>query len=179
MIVNCSELRSQFKVAITDDDHVLLPLLKAAEEKAKRYCGTVLEAEDVTEYRDGDGTDVLLLKNYPVNSVASVYDDVDRTYAAASLIAAADYMFESSGRLILDALVFNIGRQNVKVTYNAGYTATAMPYDLKKAIANIAFADYLEANGSINMVEGDEFVYRPKKLRDEAFTILDLFRKMV
>lgn len=179
MIVNCSELRAQFKVAIKDDDHVLLPLLKAAEDKAKRYCGTVLEAEDITEYHDGDGTGVVLLRNFPVNSVATVHDDIERSYDAASLVAATDYVVEACGKLTLDGLVFDPGFKNVKVVYNAGYSATVMPYDLKKAIANIAFADYLEANGSINMVEGDEFVYRPKKLRDEATAILDQFKKMV
>lgn len=177
MIANVAELREQFKVELLDDDHRLLALLIAAEDYAKRFCGTVLEAEAITEYHDGDGTDIVLLRNFPVNSITSVHDDVNRDYAAASLIAATEYMIESSGRLILENGVFNVGRQNVKVVYNAGYSV--VPYDLKVAVCNIAFSNYLEANGSINMVEGEEVVYRPAKLRAEATRLLEPFKKLV
>jgi len=176
MITNCSEVRNQFNVTINDDDGVLLPLIHAAQKYAENYCDTIIEAADVTEYQDGDGTDTVLLRNFPVNSITSVYDDVGRDYAAASLIPAASYMFESSGRLILENALFSFGRQNVKVVYNAGYAD--VPDDIKVAVANITFANYLEANGSINMVEGQEIVYRPAKLRSEALRILDLYKKM-
>jgi len=177
MITNVSELRAQFNVTILDDDHRLMAVLAAAQKYAEKYCGTVLEAADVTEYHDGDGNQSVLLRNLPVNSIATVHDDIDRVYGAATLIPASDYTFDDNGILTLPLYVFTIGRNNIKVVYNAGFSD--VPDDLKVAIGNIAFANYLEANGSINMVEGQDYVYRPKKLRDEAEKILNQYRKIV
>lgn len=177
MILNASELRDMFKVQLLDDDERLLTLIIAAEDEAKRRCGTVLEAADLTEYHDGDGTSDLLLRNFPVNSIASVRDDVNREFGTETEIPAADRVFESFGKLALDGRVFGRGKQNVKVVYNAGLTE--IPYDLKVAVGSIAFANYLEQNASINMVEGQEFIYRPGKLRKAAADILDRYVKVV
>lgn len=176
MILNVKELRDMFKIEIDKDDHVLNHWLLAAQEEAESICDTVLEAADITEYHDGLGDSLIQTRNIPLNSVAKLYDDPARVFGSNTEIATSDFVFRPSGEVTLIYLRFTIWKQNVKIVYNAGYAQ--IPYDLKKAVANLAFASYLEANGGVNAIQAQDFIYKPKKLRDEAEGILYGYRKI-
>ncbi len=175
MIINVSELKQRFQIDHNKHDHILLPLIKSAQDLAESYADTVLEATDITEYHDGRADDHILTRNVPLNSVASLYDDQNRQWGSETLIDPSSYVFEPSGKISLIYLVFFHWKQNVKVTYNAGYVT--IPNDLKVAVANLAFADYLEGAGGVNVIVGQDFIYKPKKLRDNAYQILDGYRR--
>ena len=69
-----------------------------------------------------------------MTAVTSVHDDTNREYDADSLIVATDYMFDSEeGTLRLEGdLIFLRSKQNVRVVYTAGFSAT--PDDIRLAI---------------------------------------------
>jgi hypothetical protein len=95
------------------------------------YTGRTLEAAVHTEYYDGvEDCDRLRLREYPVNSVASVYEDIGRTFAAATLMS-SDLYFIDSPYIQLKSTTFIEGSKIYKVTYNAGYST--IPEDLKLA----------------------------------------------
>ncbi len=108
-----------------EHDAEILRLIPAVDGFIEAYCNRPLEQATVTEYHSTRaGQTTLRLKRYPVASITSLYDDVDRVYAAATLLAATDYVLdEESGLVTLDGLTFQEGLKNIKVVYTAGYAA--------------------------------------------------------
>lgn len=127
-------------ITSSTDDTLIDSILDRTTLMIKRYCGRDLEQTTYTDERhDGDGIDdSLLLRNWPIISVASVYDDPDRLFTSDSLLTAnEDYVVQSSGDTDNPGVIRRIdsvwlkGIQNIKVAYTAGYTTT--PVDLVQA----------------------------------------------
>jgi hypothetical protein len=149
-----SDVREYLKFLPTDTrfDSLLTNLLKRSTALIQKYIGRVLFATDYTEYYDGYGTPKLLLNQWPINSVSELNMDNNRDFLPASVIPAADFViWKDIGYLELlkplDYLsgietaygrFFLHGQQNIKVTYNAGYTT--IPDDVAMAqIIHVAF----------------------------------------
>jgi hypothetical protein len=123
----------------TTKDDFLTNILNGAYHIAKNYIGHDLIADDYTEYHDGDGEDTILLKVYPVNTIASIYDDTSREFGSDSLIDVDDYFFDAQTGLVTlfqGSASFKAGKGNIKVTYNAGYTT--IPYDAQRGLIMLA-----------------------------------------
>lgn len=178
MITNAKEVRDLFQMEVDSADHVLHDLIMAAQKAAELYCDTVFESTSITEYHDGDGSQVILTKKVPVITVASIHDDVDRVFGSDALFDAADYVVSDDGTGKIELLndVTTPGIKNIKVVYAAGYAL--VPNDIKVAVANYAFAMFIEQNGGVSAIQGQDFVYRPAKFRATAEGILDRYKKM-
>jgi len=81
---------------------------------ARDYAGVIL---------DGSGRDILLLPQFPLNSVLSVHIDTSRVFGDSTLTPATDYMIDRDAGLIrLFSGTFPRGYGVVKISYNAGYS---------------------------------------------------------
>lgn len=88
-----------------------------------------LLTDDYVERRNGQGGDSMTMRRYPVQSVASV--TIDGHPIAASADGSHGFVFdEFSVFLIGDT--FRRGRQNVAVSYTAGYDT--VPADIEQAV---------------------------------------------
>ena len=137
----------------TDHDQEIEDLINACYLMLEGYIHHPLKATDYTEYYDGDGTNSLVLRKYPINSVASIYDDIDRVFAATELVAAADYVIDNEEevgtvRLFQNTAIFQKGIKNIKITYNAGYTT--IPKDAARACIMLV-SYYFNRQGSEGM----------------------------
>jgi hypothetical protein len=87
----------------------------------------------VNEAYDGNGSDRLLPRNFPVISVTAVSVDgvaIPQSLGFSSGTQTAGYLWDSR-RILLRGFRFCRGVQNVAVSYTAGYTS--VPLDLKQA----------------------------------------------
>jgi len=110
-------------------------LIDAASAVANLYTHRALAAADHTETLDGTGKTNLILPQFPVNSVASLYVDTDRSFGATTAIT--DYQYYTDGEIYYAGGFPDI-RKCVKVTWNAGYTiSSTVPDDIQIAIAEI------------------------------------------
>lgn len=87
----------------------------------------------LNETYDGNGSDRLLPRNFPIISVSAVSVDgvaipASQGFSAGSQVAG--YLFDSR-RVMLRGFRFCRGLQNVSLTYTAGYSS--VPVDLKQA----------------------------------------------
>ena len=115
----------------SQDDDLFEELIDRITDQFELYCGVdSFHDNDYTEYIDGNGSEYVFVKNNPLNSIASIYDDVDWTWAAGSIVSSSDYRIADSRYIVLKYSLYN-GTQNIKLTYNAGYTT--IPGDLKQA----------------------------------------------
>jgi hypothetical protein len=117
--------------------------------------GRALVSHSGVERHDGRGGDVLYLAGGPpVTAVASVV--VDGVTIPAALSETADgwelLCAETEPQILLRGYVFTKGRRNVVVTRTAGWTADAVPEDLKGAVLQLIALRWNEdaRNGAVS-----------------------------
>ena len=188
-LISLADVKEFLHISAAGDDALLTNLISQIEKDVQNYCQRIFEVpeNDYVDYYNGKGTSTVLLRNWPVISLASVYDDPERIYGSDTLIDPDDYVLydgtDNDGepaKIVLDGLTFSLGLQNIKVTYKAGYST--IPADLQLAVIKLVAADYLTGQGAINAVPvegGGTVVFdRPARLRREAYQIIDRYRKM-
>jgi len=186
MLINVQDVKDFLGISNNDDDDKLMPLCQSAQDEADGYVDYQLEGSTFVEVLNGDGTNIIQLRNLPIKSITSIYDDIDLGYTSDTLIDSGDYTFVSASGLVVSiGFVFAQYVNNVKVTYLAGYNGigvtayTPLPYDLKTALIYLAVAKYLEGKAGVQVFENQEIVYRPSHLRKEAYKTLDGYRKLL
>jgi len=134
-LATLAALKEYLELTGTAHDARLTALLTRSDEFVKKFTKRVLEVpgSDVTEFYDGNFTDAIFLREFPIVSVTSVHDDTARVFGADTLIAAADYVVVKDPGYIryLYGLRFVKGAQNVQVKYKGGYST--IPKDIEMA----------------------------------------------
>jgi len=103
------------------------------KEETKRF----LKAQSITEYHDGTGSDVIMLRHRPVNSVTTLHSDSARSFGSTTLIDSDDYqVYAKGGYIVVTDAGLDVGARVIKVVYNGGYST--IPYDLKMAAIELA-----------------------------------------
>jgi len=158
---------------IAQDDVVEL-FINSSSEYIERECDRVFKAQAFTEIRHGRKQNILLLKQWPVNSITELRVDNDSNFILAdTLVDAADYRVgDDSNSVILLNQVFHNGYNNIKVVYNAGFTT--IPSDLEHAclwlVSWYHFARNAQDIGRPRRSKGDEnfetLQDAPKDVRD-------------
>ena len=180
-LVRIERVKTYLDLANTDtaSDVLLQDLIARIGAWAERYCDRSFAKATYTEQRDGDGTDTLLVRQWPLLSVASLYDDPLRVFGAATQIAATDFaIYANQGMIRLDGRVFSVGIQNVKVTYEAGYAD--IPEDLQQAVVELVADRFRnkENQGIRSLAIGSYRVdYGEEELPSEIRGVLDGYRR--
>ena len=121
-VVTLTEMRSFLNIptAQTGKDDLLISLLDAYNGKIENYLGvTMINSTYTTEKYDGNDTDSLFLKHYPIVSVSELIIGDDT-------LTASDFVIYDEGYLKIDSDTYSIFTkdvQNVSITYNAGWGA--------------------------------------------------------
>lgn len=171
-------LKSYLSLDVTTHDTLLQNIITQVSYQIQVLCNRIFASASYTEYYSGKGNNFLLLRQYPVSAITSIYDDTDRLYSADTLISSDDYALEDagdSGIVKFDGLILSRGLNNIKVVYTAGYTT--IPSDLEMACVKRCAADYIESLGGINAMEGETLTYKPYNLRKEADKIIERYKK--
>ena len=175
----------------TAKDTMLGGLIADASAWIERHCQRTFASTSYTEYfSPGSDRRVFRLntirpRQYPIISVTSLHEDADRLYAAASLIAAADYFLTPDGfgvQLFDDgsAIVFDPGQRTVKLVYVAGYAA--IPADLDRAAVMLVVHLYYSADRQKQGLASESMgsttvVYKDETMPKEVLAIIDLYRR--
>jgi hypothetical protein len=132
----------QSLLGIDDDEQQKYEqLINAASAVANQYTGRKLAGRDYTVTVDGSGRKELLLPEYPINSITSIYLDTAREFGASTEIT--DYLSYDDDGLIYYEAGFPEIRQCVKITYNAGFpietgdSICTAPEDVQIAVIEI------------------------------------------
>lgn len=90
-----ADVKTLWGISDTSQDAVIDLLIAQCSARIVLWVGHILEAATLTEYYQGTGTRDLVLRNWPVNSVTSVYEDMGgewgqsaNPFAAATLLTA-------------------------------------------------------------------------------------------
>lgn len=146
-LITTSEAKSMIPMLSgSGDDSLISTLITVTDRMIAQHLGyppatagsaSTAESTSYTLYLDGPGGRELTIPIWPVTSITSIYDSVDRRYAAADLVASTDYtLVEGQNGLVeldWDAQhgTFSEARRSIKVTFTAGWAT--VPEDIKHA----------------------------------------------
>jgi uncharacterized phiE125 gp8 family phage protein len=123
----------------TESDAIIARLVNSVSAWVQNRCGSPLLRKTWTEFYNGDGSDVLMLRRTPVAEISSLRVDAARVFGSDSeLEETTEYVVDrGAGTITLLAGVFSCGKANVKVVYDAGYLLADVPHDLRLAVKRI------------------------------------------
>jgi len=147
-IIDHEHLKDVLKINDTDTskDDFLDECANRAQSiiEGPSVCNRAFESTAYSEYYNGNGENLLFLKQYPITAITSItigddaVDNVDDT----------DYVRynPNNGGLYLMSGVFTEGFQNVLVVYTAGYSEVNMPDSVVQACIELALIIYEDSN---------------------------------
>lgn len=145
-------VKDYMNIQDNNSDNIINDLIARVSKAIAKLCDRDFAVTTYTEYQSSDGEEELLTKQYPINSVTSVYDDPDRLYSAETLIPSDEYCFEDPNLLRFDTPLSKNGKKNIKIVYNAGYAT--IPQDLEMAAIYMVVAEYKRSRTEVNTPEG-------------------------
>lgn len=163
------------------DNAIIQDFVDAVSDAFSNACGRNFGVSSYTERRNGTGTNMLVLKNYPVSEITSLAIVGPRVTPTAEspstpLTENVDFVFDTRGVIRLFAMSFPRGVANIQVVYEAGFTEA--PSDLAHAAAKWAAVRYKELDrlGQISKSMGGETVtFDTKAMPDDVRQIVDKY----
>jgi hypothetical protein len=134
-LISLDDLHKYLELETSDGyDTKLENLIDAVSWFFNTYTNRELKSRAQTELIDGDNTDTIFIKHYPITAITSIHvsTDTPRSYGSAELISSDDYVrYEDEGKVCLLDSYFDKGYQTVKIIYTGGYTT--IPHELQLA----------------------------------------------
>lgn len=133
-LVSLAEAKTFLKISASSEDSVIEDFINRASIWANDYTGRRLKSRSNSDVYDGDGSDLLLLRDYPLVSITDLRIDDGSYSGAPPQTTSDDYTLNLPSGLIKlkNGVLFVKGFQNVAITYTAGYTTA--PETVKEAV---------------------------------------------
>lgn len=143
------ELCEQLGLDITAwEDEEIEAVIEECQAAIEARTGRTFEAASATEIYDGNGSNRLVLSNYPVTSISSLaLDDI-------ALAVDDNYKCDKPNGILgrVDSEVFTEGFQNIEVTYSYGYDDIPIP--LVSALTKMATGEIILRSPTDQMKSG-------------------------
>ena len=178
MIITLSEFKAYLWITDSSQDTLLDILLNSANDFVESYIGRQIAEATYTEYKDGDGQRIILLDNYPVNTITSF--QVNK-----GTIETPDFEEIDANSYKLSPKIWQLfltfykrrGFQNYKIDYNAWYDP--IPWDLKLATLKLAAWYYNKRTSDwvkSESVAGDSIGFDTTEISNDVLVILNNYR---
>ncbi len=139
-IVTLANYKDFLKISADTYDTILATLKAEIEDKVRARLNRDIFGQTYTdEYYDGDGTNTLVLKQFPITEVSKIEEywglDANNEETWTELTQGIYYqrlLIVDKVKIVLDGYVFARGHQNYKITYTAGYDSTTLPKEIQK-----------------------------------------------
>lgn len=160
-------------------DPLLERLITAASASISQYTNRNLLTASYTETSDGLGNFYTCTKNFPVTAVASVtIDGVSIPISSGPLDNG--FFFDAWG-VGVRGCQFNRGRQNVTITYTAGYAT--IPADIEQACIDLVAMKFREKDRvgvrSHSVGPGGSTVYITMAMPDSVKAVLSNYIRRI
>jgi hypothetical protein len=105
--------------------------VNAASQQIKTYCARQLSQQTYSEVWDGQASDVIIPREYPIQSITSIKYSGNNDFSTADSLPTGAYAFDEEYITLLGDAVTPRGRGLIQVVYSAGYSP--VPYDIQQA----------------------------------------------
>lgn len=168
------------------ETEILEALIDQVSAMINRYCGRQFISRSWTEYYNGRGQAELILRNFPIVSITSLYNSTNlREWTSTYLVdVSANVLVKKDQgiiRLWNNEHSFLSGEENIKIVYTAGYAVADVPQDLKFAARKWVAKLYKDYNAGIHNIQSQTIgenttTYSVVKVPDEVKGHLDRFK---
>lgn len=152
--------------------------INTASDRISNYCERQLVAGDTVDILHGGMTNMVMLQEWPINSISEVAIDSEGVFGPDTVIQPENYRMVDEGTLLYNT-IFPYGYGNVRVTYNAGYQT--IPSDLEMAaILLVEWLHRFRSNQNIGrsaLSKGDESVTILQDIPPIIRSLLDPYRR--
>lgn len=159
-IATLAEVKGDLGIEDAKDDAVLTRHLEGLQGRLDAHCNRYfLQGSDVAENHDG-GARWLLVKRWPIATVAHVYVDTDQEWNAASELETDEYRIDAvRGRLGYGTgdEAWPAGMQNIRVVYTGGFFTSA-----GAACSGVEEGDRQAVKGAYLLQAGFEWRHRTR-----------------
>lgn len=126
------------------EDELMQSIINQASWRANKETDRELLARAQTEYYNGDGSNLLITRNSPINSITAIYMDSDREFGSDTLVDSDNYQIDpdTEAAIWFTGTVLITGIKVIKLQYNAGYST--VPWDLREAVIELILYWYKE-----------------------------------
>jgi hypothetical protein len=162
----------------TSQDGRVERFINVCSDRIANYCNRQLVSAAVVEKVHGGMSNMLMLREWPIQSIESVSVDFNGQFSQDSVIDPSRYRIIDDGTVVYDS-VFPYGYGNVQVCYTAGYQT--IPGDLEMAC--LLFVEWLyrfRNTGSIGrsaISKGDEHTTILQDIPGIIKSMIDPFRR--
>ncbi len=138
-----ANVKLHLNITKTDDDTLPGALQTAADSFVETYCGRSFLGGDFTEDHPG-GSRYAFLQNFPIEAVASVNVDANRSFTPATILDASRYVIHAE-RGVIEALhgPFLADRGSANSFPNAVRVSYSTPTDAVPAVLQRAYAELI------------------------------------
>ena len=185
-LTTLANVKQYLGVTVTTDDALLTRLITSASAWIQSYLNRTFALGSFTDVVDGNGSQRLILGNYPIQSLVSVYCREDGGTAVDPSIL----VFDSTSITLVDPLStiptlayrrrWPLGKSNITVNYTAGYATT--PMDIEEACIEIVALRYREKGrvGTQTMnTKGESVTFSIMDVPTNVKTLLKNWRNVV
>ena len=129
------------------DDALLTRLISAASAFIESWLNRTISIQTYNEKYDGTGQDTLMLSNYPIVSLSSIsiYGVAQTLLNPGDFTSTGFSITNDQTQLYGQNITFDRGRQNVAVSYSAGYAT--VPLDIEQACLELCALKYKNLRG--------------------------------
>jgi len=129
-IIDKTEIKLYLKEASTAEDTLFETIINNVSSMFEVYCDNIFIIQALTEDYDGNGTEMLMLRHWPITVLTKVVYEYDGEQAVSNFKYNA-----ATGVLMSTYAAFPEGFQNVEIQYSAGLAVAKadLPPDLKQA----------------------------------------------
>jgi uncharacterized phiE125 gp8 family phage protein len=142
MLLTLSEAKNYLKVDYTDEDTLIQSLIDEATSTLQRKYGRDLFEKTYTdEEYDGEGTDMVFIRNFPIQTVTSFKIDGDEVPTDDYGVSKKSGILRYNGRIPQEY-------GNVLITYTGGYASGDPELDVWKGKCRVLVGQLYEGRGA-------------------------------
>lgn len=142
-LVSTQEISELLNTDSTDESMVSLLSFSVTTE-IEKYCDRILVNREISEFHSGYASNSIGSKEYPVTGFSSLQikdnSNIDYQNISPELYGVSPKPGESTEPIeveLINGYLFPRGKNNIRLTYTAGYLPDAIPQDLKIAFCEI------------------------------------------
>lgn len=176
-LTTVTSLKAYLGITTLDDDSLLASMITAYSTEVISWLNRDIALTTYTEQLSGDGGRVLMLGNYPIQSITSLTID-GIVIPARPAYGQNGYLFDGDS-VVLFGYVFTRDFLNVQITYSAGFTN--IPTDLAQAVNEIVALRYRERDrigNASKTLAGETVAFIVKDFPASAQTILNQYKSV-
>ena len=170
----------EITVSGTTDD-LLIELINRYSALFENYMDKNILSREYTEYYDGDGSNMLVTRQYPITTISGIWDDSDWEWGSTTEVDSTSYRASESANGVVDfkSAVLNNYNQNVKIIYTAGYDE--IPEDIRhvcvKEVAR-SWKNILEIGVTSKTLADGTVTFSAQGLLVETTLVLDMYKRL-